>query len=59
MTLNEGTADRVARVVAAVTAASAASVLYARWIRRRHALPGSHAGSEPARAHASTPAARR
>jgi hypothetical protein len=35
MTLNEGTADRVARVVAAAAAASAASVLYARWIRRR------------------------
>ena len=35
MTLSKGPANRVVRVVAAVGAASAASVLYARWIRRR------------------------
>jgi uncharacterized protein YndB with AHSA1/START domain len=35
MTVNEGTVGRVAGVVAAVAVASAAPVLYARWIRRR------------------------
>jgi len=35
MTLSKGSASRVVRVGAAVAAASAASVLYARWIRRR------------------------
>ena len=44
MTLSKGSASRVVRVGAAGAAASGASVLYARWIRRRLLTWG--AGSE-------------